>query len=84
MIAFASPALAEAFLAMTGLRDQVVLPVPTLGDQNHSLIPNPKVPLPNPSLKIVFPSDDVLENWHNDKEGFDTSPYVSDFNICKA
>ena len=84
MIAFASPALAQAFLVMTGLLDEVVLPVADLGDKSHPVIPNPKVPLPNPSLKIVFPSEDVLESWRNDKEGFDTAPYVSDFNAREA
>ena len=84
MIAFVSAGLAHAFLAMIVMRDQIVLPVAQLGEDSHPFMPNPEGPLPNPCLKIVFPSRDVLESWRDDKEGFDTAPYVSELNTEKA
>ena len=79
MIAFTSSALARDFLAMTGLRDHLVIPVTNLGNQPYPVKPNPEIPLPKPELKIVFPSEEILMNWRHDREGFETAPYVSEF-----
>lgn len=77
LVAFASPALAQTFLTMTGLQNHQIHSVASLGNSNHPV--KYKYPIPNPSLKIVFPSKEVLASWAKDKVNFDSAPYVTEF-----
>lgn len=77
VVIFASSALAQRFLELTGLCGGIILPLSQLGDAEH---PNrTKFPLPPPSLKILFSSEDVLIQWHRDTEGFESGPFVTEF-----
>jgi hypothetical protein len=76
LVAFASAEVAQCFARCTGLWRPEILPVSALGDSTHPL--NSKNPLPFPSIKIVFPSEDVVAEWAAGRGKFDSLPYVSD------
>ena len=81
-IAFATAELAREFLRMSRLPEKQILPLSQLGDTDHPV--HATGPLPAPLLKIVFPSEEVLQAWARDKEGFESAQYVSELATSKA
>jgi hypothetical protein len=75
LVAFATAEVAQYFARCTDLSRSEILPVSALGDSSHPL--KSKSPLPFPTIKIVFPSEDVVAEWAAGKEKFDFLQYVS-------
>lgn len=77
--AFADAALAGWFLSKFDLDKgpvkRVVIPMERLGTEDFPR--RAAKGLPQPFRKIVFPSQEVLESWAQDRAGFATAPYVS-------
>jgi hypothetical protein len=75
LVAFASIEVAQYYARCTDLWRLEILALSVLGDSKHPL--NLKNPLPFPTIKIVFPSEDVVAECLAEREKFDSSPYVS-------
>ncbi|MBI3548393.1 MAG: hypothetical protein HY078_04990 [Elusimicrobia bacterium] len=74
MAAFTTAELAEYFGSVFKVPGKVV----TVSSLDTGGFPvRPKPPLPNPRLQFLFPSKGVLSAWADDREGFDTAPYVT-------
>ncbi len=76
---FASVEMARWFISTFKLKDstlkRTVIPLPLLGTAEYPR--RATKGLPQPFRKIVFSSQDVLESWARDRQGFATAPYVS-------
>jgi hypothetical protein len=77
--AFATEDLARHFMAVLkldkGAIPRKVIPLSLLGTADHPR--RASRGLPQPFRKILFPSREVLSAWTEDREHFDTAPYVS-------
>jgi len=75
-VVFSTPDLAQSFARrVPPVSGNKIIPLSCLGDAAHPW--NPKIPLPPPSMQILFSSEDLIAEWAADKEHFNTAPHVS-------
>jgi hypothetical protein len=79
IVVFAEEAMARWFLAEFELDKggvpRVVIPLSALGTTEYPR--RASKGRPQPFKKIVFPSQEILEEWARDRERFATKPFVS-------